>query len=369
MSGHPTKSSRHANSLNPLPRPAHPPPGKKANPPKYWQADVFPAALAFIASTVGGIPPVEQHGVPAVSGAQERSDGNSPSAGRKSAAVSQSAVSAKGKDDIDESGTVQERGKPAGEAICSGGGVPSRTDNTAVAAVPEPKRRSAEKEEEEGEEEEEQEQERAYCSRTVAEQAGSTPFCRARRRRQQGQPQEKQQQHQRQGPKRGVDGTTGRPRGKCLVVCPTGAEASVIVCLCALVAFFSSPPAAGTLKRTASAQQHSSRTSSPQPLAALETDGAAADDGEVGQYLGGGSFSVLRRRSAASATTDAVVTKAQLRWRFLLMQQECPWARPPRRLMQELNEFFMTPGEHSWWNLSDRLFEKSGLTAGHGHNT
>lgn len=39
----------------------------------------------------------------------------------------------------------------------------------------------------------------------------------------------------------------------------------------------------------------------------------------------------------------------------MLLQQGCPWARPPRRLMQELNEYFMTSGEHSWATLRSRL--------------
>lgn len=69
---------------------------------------------------------------------------------------------------------------------------------------------------------------------------------------------------------------------------------------------------------------------------------------EPGLQLEQDGFAVLRR-------DGGVVTKPQLRWRFLLLQQECPWARPPRRLMQELNEYFMTPGEHSWWSLSDQL--------------
>lgn len=135
------------------------------------------------------------------------------------------------------------------------------------------------------------------------------------------------------------------PAGRCLVVCPTGAEASVVVCLSALAAFFSS--VGDTVSSpTASADETKGQTQ-------IETCSRArgergVDDGELGLQLGRGGFNVLRRGAG-------VVTKAQLRWLFILLQQECPWARPPRRLMQELNEYFMTPGKHSWWTLSDYL--------------
>lgn len=146
----------------------------------------------------------------------------------------------------------------------------------------------------------------------------------------------------------------------------------MIVCLCALVAFFS-PPAltrsaedrgasADGCRRRQQQQQLLPSTPPQQPLATAgarpETPAAGGGGGEAERHLGGGCFSVLRRRSSA-VETAGVVTKAQLRWRFLLVQQECPWARPPRRLMQQLNEYFMTPGEHSWWTLSDRLSARS----------
>lgn len=149
--------------------------------------------------------------------------------------------------------------------------------------------------------------------------------------------------------------TAGAPAGKCLVVCPTGAEASVIVCISALVAFFPTPhvPASTSTASAKSGLQQPLSTPSPQNFAAVETH--ETEGGEAGPYLGGGKFSVLRQRDMAA--TARIVTKAQLRTRFLLVQQECPWARPPRRLMQQLNEYFMTPGEHSWWTLSNRLLE------------
>lgn len=83
---------------------------------------------------------------------------------------------------------------------------------------------------------------------------------------------------------------------------------------------------------------------------------------EPGLQLERNGFAVLRRGAG-------VVTKPQLRWRFLLLQQECPWARPPRRLMQELNEYFMSPGEHSWWSLSDHLLLFGGSDCEAGADT
>ena len=199
----------------------------------------------------------------------------------------------------------------------------------------------------------------------------------------------------------------GGAAGKCLVACPTGAEASVVVCLSALAAFFPPPPASTGDGGTSAAREGRLRLRSPRRTSAAAenrataethstpetritqdnhatTDnhtapencatqdnhattaaaaaGAAAgagkcetetDEEKPGLQLGRGGFAVLRRGGG-------VVTKPQLRWRFLLLQQECPWARPPRRLMQELNEYFMSPGEHSWWTLSDRLLVLGG---------
>lgn len=198
--------------------------------------------------------------------------------------------------------------------------------------------------------------------------------------------------------------------GKCLVACPTGAEASVVVCLAALAAFFPPPPGStasnhgapravledrGTPENRAIAEnrvtaenraipetrakpetrevpkngripQHrgapenraTAETGStpetrgtPENRATAEVSGkreTETDEQDPGLQLEQDGFAVLRRGAG-------VVTKPQLRWRFLLLQQECPWARPPRRLMQELNEYFMTPGQHSWWSLSDQL--------------
>ncbi|CAM9508920.1 unnamed protein product [Discosporangium mesarthrocarpum] len=48
------------------------------------------------------------------------------------------------------------------------------------------------------------------------------------------------------------------------------------------------------------------------------------------------------------------VTKEEVRWRLMLLQQAHPWARPPRRLLRELNEFFI-PGEAWWGQLRDKL--------------
>eukprot|EP00752_Nemacystus_decipiens_P004789 g4357.t3 len=319
--------------------------GKKANPPRYWQTKVFPAALSFIAAAIGRAPSREHEEVPASSQAQDRLDGRRPSPGCKRASTAQpSAVSAAAGDESASEGDKQEDGTTSG-----GGDLPSRMERMAVAAVPEESRSCAT---------------RACSSEPPAGQADNAQFRLARRRQQEQRHQHHQQQ--RRQSREGVVGMTGAPRRKCLVVCPTGAEASVIVCLCALVAFF--PPSStttGATNRTASAgDRDQPHQSSPLSSAKALTAGETADDGDVGQYFGGGSFSLLRRRSApaetsAATTADVAVTKAQLRWRFLLVQQECPWARPPRRLMQELNEYFMTPGEHSWWTLSDRLSEES----------
>ncbi|CAN0037604.1 unnamed protein product [Sphacelaria rigidula] len=78
-----------------------------------------------------------------------------------------------------------------------------------------------------------------------------------------------------------------------------------------------------------------------------EKDAVSVDEEGSGRGRRGGVFAVLPQSSK--------VTKTDVRWRFLLLQQECPWARPPRRLMQYLNEYFMTPGEQSWDTLRDML--------------
>lgn len=294
------------------------------------------------------------------------------------------------------------------------------------------------------------------------------------------------ERHRRRRQSRSLRGTAslaGAIRGKCLVVCPTGAEASVIVCLAALVAFFPPPraeasaddrrstiadetgkraalastrgvcvspltasiarhPVAGcggfgteqkeaevtardcgrddarvcaavvASKDSPSAAEQSSTIAlesfEPPPsttnvsiksahdcsqpavgngsagasnicehggkpaLLALSAaasrysgvaaatkspcSSATADDAEEQEEFtfAGGRFSV----SARGERGDDRVTKAEVRWWCLLLQQEYPWARPPRRLMQELNEYFMTPGEHSWWTLRDRLVDR-----------
>lgn len=141
--------------------------------------------------------------------------------------------------------------------------------------------------------------------------------------------------------------------GGCLVVCPTGSEASVIVCLAALIAFYPSRRTRNNQDLSAAAAEAAEvLDASPRNKKGSGIVECADDCGDLeAQYLGGdkGGFAVLQREGANA------VTKADVRWRFLLLQQECPWARPPRRLMQELNEYFMTPGEYSWWTLSDRL--------------
>ncbi|CAB1112059.1 unnamed protein product [Ectocarpus sp. CCAP 1310/34] len=283
-------------------------PGKKANPPRYWQKTVFPAALVFIASAVGDLrlPParkgmatdqsaavihVQRHGEAAEPFVHE-----GPHVGEEAAAS-------------------PDRNLPS----CCGG----KVGETSAVDTPDPARL-------EGAE--------GISSPAEADTRAIATSSAQPRLRQQCQA------------KRGGAGVTMGPvtAGKCLVVCPTGADASVVVCLCALVAFFPPGPQANTNTPSGNQNQQPQQQQllSPSSRHALVAD--EADGGNSGLWLGGGGFSVLPRTAAG------VVTKSQLRWRFLLMQQECPWAHPPRRSMQELNEYFMTPGEHSWWTLSDR---------------
>lgn len=144
---------------------------------------------------------------------------------------------------------------------------------------------------------------------------------------------------------------TTETAGKCLIVCPTGADASIVVCLSALVAFF---PPKRTTPCCSNACVDEIKVPSQNKTSGLTTGEAEIGEEDAGQHFGGGRFAVLRRHAG-------VVTKAQVRWRYILLQQECPWARPPRRMMQELNEYFMSPREPSWWNLSDQLTEEAGL--------
>lgn len=307
------------------------PPGKKANPPRYWQTKVFPAALAFIASAVGGVPPRGQD----VSSSTQPIPGNdfNTFAVCKSVDTGQSAVSVRADEELGESAAEEGTQASAEGATHPSGSLPSwkgEIGETTVVGTPAPLCSSVEG---------------LSSSEETARRANITSNT------QEWLPQQRQRQ-----PKESL-ADTGTVAGRCLVVCPTGAEASVIVCISALVAFFP-PPHVFTSSCMASAntdRQQPFSAPSPQTVAAIETH--ETDGGEVGPHLGGGKFSVLSRRG--TEVTANIVTKAQLRTRFLLVQQECPWARPPRRLMQQLNEYFMTPGEHSWWTLSDRLLEGS----------
>lgn len=217
--------------------------------------------------------------------------------------------------------------------------------------------------------------------------------------------------------------TPGVRDGKCLVVCPNGAEASVVVCLAALLAFFSAPSVPA--ERTAAANERvlyrrqdeivdadirnlsalatsvaidtatsdrestwesdgmesegnngvqtapgalsvaaKNRTKAPLEVMQIDTTGlsgmlACEPEEEITRGKEDECFTCIRTRNRVTCfevlPKGVEVTKTDVRWRFLLMQQECPWARPPRRLMQELNEYFMTRGEHSWNTLREML--------------
>lgn len=394
---------------------------------------MFPTALAFIAATVGGVPSRGYDSPSSVStgGLSSNTRDDAAAAGVRSmseasvrVAIGATAGGQKGRQDI-----------PAEQAVLVPGTIPSMNAGRLFSSA-----------------------ETAGCG----DGSPAGPSCRVDGTAPQT---ERRRQRQRGQSLHGAASLAVEAGGKCLVVCPTGAEASVIVCLAALVAFF--PPsqadaavddrlsilAGGTGTRapfattgvrvspTASAarfvaacglgtEQESEATAqdsaggdarvyavvgskdlpsaeqsvviplgSSEPPSAAEVsikfgdgsrpavgDGGSAcassvrenngvsalplasrRSGVVGKRasvsvtvdeeeqgcgkLGGGAFSV----SARGERWGSGVTKAEVRWRFLLLQQEYPWARPPRRLMQELNEYFMTPGEHSWWTLRDSL--------------
>lgn len=285
--------------------------GKKANPPRYWKTKVFPAALAFIASAIGGAQ-LQGHDLPQseklISGGEAvPARGSETSAGADGeAGISMAQESKQATPQV----VVSPAGKLSGPSEMTGETDVVSTQGTVRSAL-----------------------------------KGLTPSLETATKRTTAS----SHQWKLQEPSRRILNTVGTPPGKCLVVCPTGAEASVVVCLCALVAFFPPPlsspdPSKSSSSSTKHHLQQPSGPASPQSCCSAEADGPGVEP-----WLGGGGFSVLRRGAGAAA---GVVTKAQIRWRFLLIQQECPWARPPRRLMQELNEYFMTPGQHSWWTLS-----------------
>ena len=285
--------------------------GKRANPPRYWKTKVFPLALEFIAATVAGMDVrcgrrADIH--------ETASSKPLDSAQSDRAAVIERAIP-RPKDIVGESSSRGAEETMIADVGGSGGagGCASRIVNPGYAS----------------------EYRFSPVSTDTVEGSGDSSL----------------------GPNQGVvvghymcstpAATSGA--GRCLVVCPTGAEASVVICLAALIAFY--PSSRGSPEK-------GGNRSPPAQLAGEKLGSSPGSRGSEkiaygeleAEYLGGvrGGFEVLQRG-------DGAVTKADVRWRFLLLQQECPWARPPRRLMQELNEYFMTPGEHSWWTLSDRF--------------
>ncbi|CAM9229889.1 unnamed protein product, partial [Hapterophycus canaliculatus] len=303
--------------------------GKKANPPRYWKTKVFPAALAFIASTIGGpqwqgcSPTHPEHSNSSGEGGEkaDRAGG-----AEMAARVDGKTVGLEAQESKQANPKVGVR--PPGKLLRSSG----MFGEADVVSNLEALRLSA-------------------GGRTLSPEAATKSL--GAFSNQSGLPPQGQTQERR--PSRGFASTALTPPGRCLVVCPTGAEASVVVCLCALVALFPPPPTGAPCSSTPPPTNENLQRRS-EPPSPQTSSSAEADDAGFEPWLGGGEFSVLRRGAGAGA---GVVNKAQLRWRFLLIQQECPWARPPRRLMQELNEYFMTPGEHSWWTLSDQLVGES----------
>ncbi|CAM9609314.1 unnamed protein product [Scytosiphon promiscuus] len=313
--------------------------GKKANPPRYWKTKVFPTALAFIASAIGGARPGAGDPPQSTKNAGSGGEGGGTDVRQRGPCMSAGACreaagfpAQYGTQTIPEAAKSPAR-KPATPSQMAG----ETAEDTGFAGTHDVVRSSAE--------EPQSSTEAATKSRSAMLPKPGLPS---------------QQQKHDQGANTSLVDTAGTPAGRCLVVCPTGAEASVAVCLCALVAFFPPPPPPTPDPRSTSTSPASGNLQPPSNLSSSRPRAPAEADGQGDEpWLGGGGFSVLRRGVGAGATTG-VVTKAHLRWRFLLIQQECPWARPPRRLMQELNEYFMTPGEHSWWTLSDQLVGEEG---------
>lgn len=309
--------------------------GKRANPPRYWQTAVFPASLAFIASAIGGVSLREEK---ESSPTQATSGNDNTLAVRKSVHTGQSAVSRTADEHLAEP-AAEEGTQPNAEGVTRpGGSLPSskeRVGEMTIVEALEPLCPSIES---------------LSSPVDTARQVNFSSSTQASLR------QQRQQQRRRQT-REYLGGKGGVLAGRCLVVCPTGAEASVVVCISALVAFFPTPhvPACSSTASAKSGLQRPPSTPSSPNVAVVETH--ETEGGEAGLYLGGSKFSVLHRRDTAA--TASIVTKVQLRTRFLLVQQECPWARPPRRLMKQLNEYFLTPGEYSWWSLSYRLLEGS----------
>lgn len=386
------------------------PPGKNSNPPRYWKTKVFPAALTFIASTVGKTPP-QQDAPPAATPAEAM---QAPVSCAPSGLAAEAVVPSSPARKSSHSGSNDGNRTTAEPAVSPPSACNTSVSSSALAqngarnkeeAARGTERRSHEEEEEAlGEETARQPEpprsfEQPPSASAAASTGGRVEISSARSTSPQHprpcSPSREASTRpasppQRRHPQPGAL-SKGGAAGKCLVACPTGAEASVVVCLSALAAFFPAPPGSTSDGGTPAAREGRLRLRSPRQTSASAENRAAAenrstpekratldnhattaavagkcdtetDKEEPGLQQERDGFAVLRRGAG-------VVTKPQLRWRFLLLQQECPWARPPRRLMQELNEYFMSPGEHSWWSLSDHLLLAGGSDREAGAHT
>lgn len=322
--------------------------GKGSNPPLYWQKHVFPRTLAHIAAAVGGIEPA--------GGACEE-----PSAGEASPSSALRPDRAPVTDAAQHDGGEEQHARTVD-------GAPSGTNKRSSASDSRSRATSVGGE-----------RNRRFGDRPNREpRGGSMPVLPSPRSR--------------SPPARGGDDAgTGlgglqtpatppvpdalgaqerhgesRARGKCLVACPTGAEASVIVCLAALLAFFRDGSGAADESRD------ENKVGSGQREACGDNtvdDGGnigggvkhgrkdtEKGDGDEDKHHGGASPEGPFARCAFFAVgARASVTKVEVRSMLAAIQAYCPSAWPPRRLMKDVDKYFMTPGEHSWATLLNRL--------------
>lgn len=161
-----------------------------------------------------------------------------------------------------------------------------------------------------------------------------------------------------------------RARGKCLVACPTGNEASAIVCLAALLGFFR-----GSSGGDESGDEGDNKNKVGDSSRDGGGDNTVEDGGDIGGSVRHGrkdekktegdqdqhherttpSGSPFARCVFVVAGARARVTKVEVRSMLAAIQAYCPSAWPPRRLMKDVDKYFMTPGEHSWATLRNKL--------------
>lgn len=228
--------------------------GKKANPPRYWKSAVFPSALAFIAATTGGITSNREQILSspacrdddeiaaACAGGCEKLTGD-----EQQQRPQQQNVLAVLATESRCSGEAEAMSPSVGgETVAGGvGGGDSRSDgvghhllipsSSSSSSLPQQHQRPR------------QSLMKSPPKRELLllQQAHNIHLGYERVPRPSSHHRQKQQQHLRKTPEVSTYHRGQQQQAtpaKCLIVCPTGAEASIVVCLAALLTFFPFPP-------------------------------------------------------------------------------------------------------------------------------